>query len=706
MSSDNIARVVPFRPIHGLWEYQVPSHLSGSIEPGSICVVPLQGTDERGIVVELSSTPQFDGELSSIKSVDYHRPLPTELIELAYWIKAQTYTPLGQIFRRMIPRNLNSVPRSSKTWEINRSISDIFQRINSLRGRAPKQRAILDYLLSVDRPVTKQQILAEVDCSSSPFKSLLKKGLLQENEGEGFDVYSATLTSVQPRQETSFSGSVESEYNLKSLAGPIDRRWSFYLQLLESLAPEKQVIVLVPTIHRGLQLSNWFKNYSKMSTTCFHSKLSLGGKAARWRQFWDGELDVAVGPEGAMYLPPADLGALIVDGEADGSFKMMPQSPRIDSLQVINQLAQIHNTPLYLSDAIPSVNSYYTTQIQEKGSLDVLGGQTSTHGVTIAKNPPGSSLVLATETKNMLREALDHNNSALLIGGSKGSAPAIVCTNCGKVLRCPDCGVPLIYRTHGELATCPYCGVSETPNRCPRCGNEDLSFIPGGIEKIAQEVRDNFPGAEVAQISGEQVSVSRYHHLVEKLRQNKIDLLVGTRVAADFLTAGRVGLVGLLSVDRQLSRPNFRASETALVQLYRMTTGLEQQFSVVVQTSRPDHEVIQTLLADKWKAFYQQELTSRKAFSYPPFASLVTIELTGESEESINKHATELQPELDSQQGVLDTLGPITKHASSSNKKNRVQIIIKTTEVPAVASLVEDWTPLPSGEEISIAVEY
>jgi primosomal protein N' (replication factor Y) len=87
-----------------------------------------------------------------------------------------------------------------------------------------------------------------------------------------------------------------------------------------------------------------------------------------------------------------------------------------------------------------------------------------------------------------------------------------------------------------------------------------------------------------------------------------------------------VNLVGVVSAEEGLNFPDFRSAERTFQQLTQVAgrsgrTG--NTGAVVIQTYSPDHAVFRHLVAHDYDGFMREEMETRRALNYPPFARLV-----------------------------------------------------------------------------------
>ena len=88
-----------------------------------------------------------------------------------------------------------------------------------------------------------------------------------------------------------------------------------------------------------------------------------------------------------------------------------------------------------------------------------------------AGNPREVSRRLARE----LQENLDNGEQSILLLNRRGYRTIGMCTDCGHVLKCPNCSVPLVYHKPQQALMCHHCGqtVHPLPTLCPRVRRQD-----------------------------------------------------------------------------------------------------------------------------------------------------------------------------------------------------------------------------------------
>jgi len=104
--------------------------------------------------------------------------------------------------------------------------------------------------------------------------------------------------------------------------------------------------------------------------------------------------------------------------------------------------------------------------------------------------------------------------------------------------------------------------------------------------------------------------------LLLSFSKGDIDILVGTQMVSKGLDFPRVTLVGVISAETTLWLPDFRADERTF-QLLTQVSGRAGRSKVagevIIQTYNEKHFVLQKVLENDYKGFYEKEkLIERK----------------------------------------------------------------------------------------------
>lgn len=490
--------------------------------------------------------------------------------------------------------------------------------------------------------------LIEAGLSAAVLKALIQKNILEVREveikSENLPVEAmGTVKQLSEEQQKALEAirqGWESGTNVCLLHGVTSSgKTEIYIQLiLENLRQGKQVLYLLPEIALSTQLSTRLKAVFGNRLGVYHSACSDAERTHLWnKQLGHESFDVILGVRSSVFLPFKSLGLVIVDEEHENSYKQQDPAPRYNARNAAIVLASLHGARTVLGTATPSIESYYNCRkgkykLVELSSRYMDWQLPDVMAVNTAelKRKKRMKSLLSPPLIEKMCETLEAGHQIMLFRNRRAYAPMLECSACGWVPRCKRCDVSLAFHKQGSVLRCHYCGREYgRPRVCPSCGNTDFELRGYGTEKVEEEVRALFPAIRIARMDSDTMrNRNAYEKLICDFEQHRIDVLIGTQMLTKGLDFDRLQLVGILNADSMLNYPDFRAHEHAF-QLMTQVSGRAGRKtgrgSVVIQTTDPRHSVIQNVLKNDYKAFFQKECEERSEFGYPPFSRLIEV---------------------------------------------------------------------------------
>ena len=344
---------------------------------------------------------------------------------------------------------------------------------------------------------------------------------------------------------------------------------SVYIKLIQACLNEgKSAILLVPEIALTPQLLGLMAAYFGEMTAVLHSSLSAGERYDQWKRIREGQARVVVGTRSAVFAPACDLGLVILDEEQEHSYKS-ENSPRYHAREIAIWRGAKEKALVLLGSATPSVESMYRAKngAYRLYTLPERFGGRKLPEVTIAdmrqELKRGNDLAYSETLLESIVDARKMDKQTIILLNRRGNSRALVCVDCRETPECPRCAVRLTYHSANNRLMCHYCGFSRpVPERCPECGGP-LKQIGTGTQKAQQELEYVFPGVEVARMDADTVSaVNTHEKILDRFKNEKIPVLIGTQMVAKGLNLPDVTLVGVLDADLSLYNDSFRAAET------------------------------------------------------------------------------------------------------------------------------------------------
>lgn len=185
-----------------------------------------------------------------------------------------------------------------------------------------------------------------------------------------------------------------------------------------------------------------------------------------------------------------------------------------------------------------------------------------------------------------------------------------------------------------------------------------------------------------------------HESLLQRFRDEKVPILLGTQMIAKGLDFESVTLVGVIDGDQALNVPDFRANERAFSQLTQVVGRAgrgEKPGRAIIQTYSPDNEILRLAAAQNYDQFYETEIALRRALRYPPFCDLFRFTLAGIENSRVFAAARILRESLLPLFTDTDILyDPAPAPVFKLNNKYRYQLVVKTTETKQVRDAVAE----------------
>lgn len=436
--------------------------------------------------------------------------------------------------------------------------------------------------------------------------------------------------------------------------------------ILEALNEGRQVLYLVPEIALTTQLTDRLQRVFGSRLSVYHSRVTDAQRMELYRRLiLSDEPRLVVGARSAVFLPLSEKALIIVDEEHEPSYKQQDPAPRYHARSVAIVRAQLLGGKVLLGTATPSVESYHNALSGKYGLVRM------TRRYQGLQLPRITMIDLQKQyhRKEMyghfsdplvarIREELARGKQIILFQNRRGYAPYVQCTSCGYVPKCPDCDVSLTLHTrdtqHASLRsrlTCHYCGSTYSlPDVCPECGG--MMQVHGfGTERIEDEVAKLFPEARVARMD---LDTTRrkddYRAIISAFAAGEVDILIGTQMVSKGLHFDNVSLVAVLNADALLSQPSFRSYERAFHLLEQVSgrAGRKEDVGaeVMVQSFDPLHPVYDWVMRHDYESMYDEQISEREIFGYPPYTRLITLTLRHRKAEQVEAAAKALAVRL------------------------------------------------------------
>ena len=243
---------------------------------------------------------------------------------------------------------------------------------------------------------------------------------------------------------------------------------------------------------------------------------------------------------------------------------------------------------------------------------------------------------------------------------------------------------------------CHYCGFRIPPPKlCPACGSLDIGYAGIGTEHIEEEISRYFPDFEISRVDTDNVRQKKdLKEVFEKFRKGHIDILLGTQMVAKGLNFPGVKLVGIINADIGLQLPDFRSLErtfSLIVQVSGRAGRASTDGRVILQTYRPEHDVIRKAVEYRIDDFYREELKMREELRFPPYFRFIRIVFRGRKEGPVESAALQLKQIIEGMDDSgVEILGPVVCPLAVIAGNHRFHLIFRGSPFSRVHKRVSD----------------
>ncbi|HGG7789533.1 TPA: primosomal protein N' [Neisseria meningitidis] len=612
---------------------------SDPLPPGTRVLVPFRNKTVVGMVWETDIAPDMDtARILSVRTAFSDEPLlPESWRDLLAFTSRYYHYPTGQAVFAALPQGLK------ETRAVEMPQPPLFYALNEAgRAQTPpparfnKKAALWDALLSGEMTMA---ALKQVNAQAAKLiedwavqgwietteaaKPVLRpyhgqashsEFVLNANQQKASDAIQTVFGSFQPFLLYGITGSGKTEVYFDAMA--------------KVLAQGRQVLFLLPEINLTPQLLKRVENrFADVPTAVLHSQMAAGRRTQDYLRAMLGQAKLVIGTRLAVFTPMDDVGLIVVDEEHDGSFKQ-DNELRYHARDLAVWRAKQGGCPIILGSATPSLESWHKAQ---SGAYRLL--QLTERAHTAAQLPQVDILNVgrlkldngfSPQALQLLKQNFEAGGMSLVYLNRRGFAPALFCGDCGHTFGCPNCSAKMVLHQRARQLRCHHCDHREPiPYKCPDCGNQDLTAVGHGTQRVEETLRAFLPKAAVVRVDRDSTAHKNdWADLYRRIADNEIDILVGTQMLAKGHDFARLNLVIVLNADGSLYSADFRAPERLFAELMQVSGRAgraDKPGKVLIQTQLPEHPVFAAVKAQDYAVFAENELNERQMFAMPPF---------------------------------------------------------------------------------------
>lgn len=390
------------------------------------------------------------------------------------------------------------------------------------------------------------------------------------------------------------------------------------------LVPERKDIVIYEKKLRQL--------FPSADIQIFHAGIKLTEQRALALHVRSGAPCLVLGTRSALLLPFGNLTKIVVEDPDNTSHTSWDQNPHLNAPRAAVWLYQQGFASLLFHVQVPGIEGMqyarannWHIEIYKPAELPL--GRLIDMRKSLKE---GNKSILSTETREILGTYAEKQQPIFLFVQRKGFASGILCRDCGFVVMCPNCNVPMVYHDVAgkKFLLCHRCEKTmQAPTVCPSCNGNRIRFIGAGSQRVEEEVKKLFPGLSVCRLD------SDIKHPMEFLatlrdsllrKDSEYNVIVGTQYAWGIIPPKSFSAGVIITIDGLLSLPDYRSQE----RVYDIVTKMQNVAigGYIIQTYAPEAPVFTFAMQNDWDAFAKKESGLRKILKWPPFVQIIRMQ--------------------------------------------------------------------------------
>ena len=458
-----------------------------------------------------------------------------------------------------------------------------------------------------------------------------------------------------------------------------------YFEVLKKILMKGyQILILLPEIGLTSQFEKKFIEFFGFKPAIWHSGITKKNKEIIWSGIISEKIKIVIGARSSLFLPFKKLGLIIVDEEHDQSYKQ-DEGIMYNARDMAISRALFENIPVNLITAVPSIETYENIK-KKKYQVSKLVKRYKDASlphyeiIDLNKVKLEKQSWLSNDVIQKVNSHLEKKSQVLFFLNRRGFSPNVFCKKCLNKFSCPNCSVNLVYHKNKNNLLCHYCGFKASLNRdCIKKGNCDFIFSGPGVERISEEVKKKFPSKKIEIFSSDTMNKKNSKDKLEKIINNEIDILVGTQLISKGFHFPNLNCIVVVDIDLSSHGHDLRIAEKNL-QLYHQLSGRAGRTGkpsiVYFQTYNNNTKMISDITNKNPGIFLDKEIEIRKQNNLPPFQRFISLILTGDNENKLEKEASQFKFFLQNKING-EILGPVSAPIFRLKRKYRVRLLIR-----------------------------
>ena len=494
------------------------------------------------------------------------------------------------------------------------------------------------------------------------------------------------LLNKDQTEALSFLESINNKFDVSVLQGTTGsgKTLVYFERIKKIIKKNNQALVLLPEIFLTNEFKSRFEDFFGFEPAIWHSKITPKQKRIIWKGIISNKIKLLVGARSALFLPFKKLGIIIVDEEHDTSYKQ-DEGVIYNARDMAISRANFEKIPIHLVSSVPSVETFKNIQNKKYRHIKILKRYDNyplpeTKIINLNLNKLKNKFI-SNDTISLVKNFLNKGDQILFFINRRGFAPYLVCKKCGYKQICSNCSLYLTFHKLKNKAVCHHCAFEkEIKGKCKFNGSCEFIMYGPGVEKIFEELKEIFPDKKISIFSSDYLkSKEKTKNLFNAIKENKIDILVGTQMISKGFNFPKLNCIVVIDADFSGRGYDLRATEKN-IQLYHQLSGRAGRFSseslIIYQTLTPHNLTLNELIKNRSEELIMKELLLREKNKLPPYIRLVAIIVSSKDRVLSIKGAREIKIKLKSIKD-LEVLGPVDSPLLKIKKNYRSRLLIR-----------------------------
>ncbi|MDO8495810.1 MAG: primosomal protein N' [bacterium] len=454
---------------------------------------------------------------------------------------------------------------------------------------------------------------------------------------------------------------------------------------------QKQILLVVPELP---YLDYFAEKYADLNPDIIHSGLSNAKQYEIHKKAASGKPLFLIGTRIGAFLPFKNLGLIISDNQSNNSSRS-DTTPRYDTGELLAYLSKEHGATLVINDIIPEINSLKNNLSDiSDDKMSVLSDSSLKFVGLIEEFKDQNFSIFSRELQKEIIETKNNRGHTIIFIPRKGYSTYALCKNCSETIKCSNCSSSLVIHElspNKKILKCHHCQKEETFIKvCPRCNKFVLEYKGVGTQKVISKLnqlfsRQNIGAPRILELSNDTASTEKEEQeIIKDFLDTPATILVATQKIMSWAYLLKADLMGIVNVELSSSFPDFKTEEKNLCQLI---TLLKMADKAVIQGYNTDAPIWRALESRRPISFLQDELETRKIFSYPPFSELIKLTFRQKSSSFIREAgivAEKLKMEVKNRkfEKNVSIIGPHSAFTSKERGWYAWSIILRVKDLP------------------------